>query len=282
MPGLQAEEALLLTAKSDGRVFFIIPWYGLTLVGTTDTDYDGDPDRLPINDSDIDYLLTEAKLALSSAKWSKEDIIGAYVGVRVLKAGKEASPSAASRDWVLTESPSGLLSSVGGKFTSAREDASIIVDRVCQKLNRQLECQTLGKAFPWLVHAGYQELLAEAYAKAAELNIDRDCVLWLVRRHGERIQQVFDLCAANLHLGERIKPGLPFIRAELIIGAEKEMVMHLDDLLRRRMPLLILAKLPEEDLENIGQLVAPIMSWNKAELNNEIERCRSVMSGQQF
>ena len=48
LPKILETEALLLTAKTDGRVFFIIPWYGLTLLGTTDTNYDGDIDHVTV------------------------------------------------------------------------------------------------------------------------------------------------------------------------------------------------------------------------------------------
>jgi glycerol-3-phosphate dehydrogenase len=67
MPALLADEALLLTAKSDGRVFFIIPWYGMTLLGTTDTDYSGDLDHVSVEPKDVTYLLTEANHYLKTA-----------------------------------------------------------------------------------------------------------------------------------------------------------------------------------------------------------------------
>ena len=76
MPAVLNDEALLLTAQSDGRVFFMIPWYGLTLLGTTDTDYTGDVDTVRADDSDIDYLLAAANGYLKTP-WSKADIIGA-------------------------------------------------------------------------------------------------------------------------------------------------------------------------------------------------------------
>ena len=128
-------EALLLTAEADGRVFFVIPWYGLTLLGTTDTPYFGDINQIKVEADDIDYLLTAANRVLQSVHWQKSDIIGQYAGLRVLKQSSKTSTSAVSRDWELKTAHNGLLTSIGGKFTSAREDAAQIVNTVCKNLH---------------------------------------------------------------------------------------------------------------------------------------------------
>ncbi|UJP01712.1 MAG: glycerol-3-phosphate dehydrogenase/oxidase, partial [Nitrosomonas sp.] len=72
---------------------------------------------------------------------------------------------------------------------------------------------------------------------------------------------------------QRIVPALPFIVADLMHCATNEMVAHLDDLLRRRLPLLILTNLSEDQLQHIAMRVAAAMSWDDAHLHQEIERC---------
>jgi glycerol-3-phosphate dehydrogenase len=110
LPNVLGNEALLLTAEADGRVFFMIPWYGLTLLGTTDTHYAGDIEQIKVEADDIDYLLTAANRVLQSVHWKKSDIIGQYAGLRVLKQSSKTSPSAVSRDWELKAAHNGLLS----------------------------------------------------------------------------------------------------------------------------------------------------------------------------
>ena len=273
MPKTLGDEALLLTAKSDGRVFFIIPWYGLTLLGTTDTNYDGDIENVPITNEGISYLLSEANQVLKTVNWTEQDIIGKFAGLRVLQQSNNDNPSRISRDWVLKISQNGLLSSIGGKFTSAREDAAVIVDTLCEHLEIHAACQTFGKAFPWLSNIDYQALLDISLAKAQQLGIDKDSALWLVKRHGNRITKVFQLCADNPDLAKRIKPELPFIMADLVFCACHEMVMHLDDLLRRRIPLLILAKITSEELEYLAHITAKILGWDAKKTNEELNRC---------
>ncbi len=276
LPNIKNDNALLLTAKKDGRVFFIIPWYGLTLVGTTDTDYDADLDNVEITKQDINYLLTEVNLALPSVHWTEPDIIGKYAGLRVLQESSDINPSSVSRDWALMKSANGLLTSIGGKFTSAREDAAIIVDAVCNNLNLNTPSKTFGKPFPWLSKAKYSELLSTTLANAKQLEIDENSAIWLTKRHGEKSTEIISLCQENKDFCKRITPELPFIMADLIYCAANEMVVHLDDLLRRRLPLLILAKLTDKTLTQVGRIVGNRLGWDEEKIMKEINLCKKL------
>ena len=201
LPKILDAEALLLTAKSDGRVFFIIPWYGLTLIGTTDTHYDGDIDHVTIEAEEVNYLLSEANRVLKTVNWTQQDIIGRYAGLRVLKPSADASPSRISRDWELKTSKNGLLSSIGGKFTSAREDAACIVDALCRNLGVNESCKTFGKPFPWSPVGDYQTWADAALNEAVSLGIDKESAHWLLRRHGKRVSGVFELIKQDAAIG---------------------------------------------------------------------------------
>jgi len=273
LPASLGGEALLLTAQSDGRVFFIIPWYGLTLIGTTDTDYPGDINHVAVEETDIAYLLAEANHYLKTA-WTKADIIGSYAGVRVMKHDDKSAPSSASRDWELKTASNGVHYSVGGKITSAREDADHIVNLVCAQLSINTPCPTRGKKFPWTPDENYSVWLPAANAQAKQLGVDEESAKWLIRRHGKRVGEIFRIIERDTQMSERILPALPFIHADLLWSARNEMVVHLDDLLRRRMPLLILARLTEDDLRRIAAFVAATLEWDEAALNREIETCR--------
>ncbi len=273
MPGTMTEEALLLTAKSDGRVFFMIPWYGMTLVGTTDTDYKGDIEHVAIEEKDIAYLLAEANHYLKTA-WTEADIVGSFAGVRVMKRSDKASPSAVSRDWELKTAGNGVHYSIGGKLTSAREDAASIVNTVCAQLGLDTSCVTTSHLFPWAPETDFDQWSATVNAQANQLGVDPKSAKWLIRRHGKRVEEVLRNIEADPRLAERIVPSLPFIHADLLYCARNEMVLHLDDLLRRRMPLLILAKLSESTLRRLAETVADTMGWDEAAVNREVEACR--------
>jgi glycerol-3-phosphate dehydrogenase len=255
MPGTKSDEALLLTAQSDGRVFFMIPWYGMTLVGTTDDDYTGNIDHIAIEQTDIDYLLAAVNRYLKTA-WTETDIVGSYAGVRVMKRSEKISPPDVSRDWELKTAGNGVHYSIGGKLTSAREDAASIVNTVCGQLGVDTPCATKDRGFPWAPETGFAQWSAAVHVQADRLGIDSECAKWLIRRHGRHAEKLLRSIEGKPHLAERIVDTLPFIYADLLYCARNEMVIHMDDLLRRRMPLLILAKLTEDTMRRITETVA--------------------------
>ena len=272
MPALATDEALLLTAKSDGRVFFLIPWYGATLAGTTDNDYRGDLNDVVAGPEETAYLLNEANHYLKTT-WTEADIVGSYAGIRVMKRSDKASPSDASRDWELKTASNGVHYSIGGKLTSAREDAAVIVGKVCGKLGTMTKCMTENRPFPWAPEGSYYEWRAAINSRSSRLGIDQEATKWLVRRHGTRVNEILQSIEADPRLAERIVPGLPFLHADLLYCARNEMVMHLDDLLRRRMPMLILARLSEAVLMHIAETVATVMEWDETAVSREVACC---------
>ncbi len=275
MPGVLKDEALLLTAKSDGRVFFMIPWYGLTLLGTTDTDFRGNIEQVSVDASDIDYLLAAANGYLKTP-WKESDIIGRFAGVRVFKQNTQTassgSPSAVSRDWELKSAPNGVHYAIGGKITSSRQDAARIVDTVCSQLGIALPCATQDRLFPWAPQENFPEWSARMLGQATQMGIDTESARWLLHRHGTQITEILRRIETEADLAQRIIPSLPFIAADLLHCAATEMVIHLEDLLRRRLPLLILAKLTENELQQIAQRVAATMHWDATRTHQEVER----------
>jgi glycerol-3-phosphate dehydrogenase len=274
LPPVHTEEALLLTARADGRVFFMIPWYGLTLLGTTDTDYSGDMQHVRVEQDDVAYLLDAVNPYLRTA-WTKADVIASYAGLRVMKRSGKSSPSAVSRDWELKTASNGVHYSIGGKITSAREDAACIVDRICRLLGEDIPCTSNSRLLPW-APADYARWSAETSARAAQLGIDEESAKWLLRRHGLRVVEIFRDIESNPPLATRIVPNAPFIHADLLFCARHEMVVHLEDLLRRRLPLLILARLGAADLRDLAQRVASVTGWDKDRIEQEIASCMAL------
>lgn len=276
MPGVLKDEALLLTAKSDGRVFFMIPWYGYTLLGTTDTEYNQNLEQVGVDAADVSYLLAAANNYLKTP-WTEKDIISSFAGIRVLKQNTQSTtsdmPSSISRDWELKTAPNGVHYAIGGKLTSSRSDASNIVNTVCEKLNIHSSCTTHQQPFPWAPQENYAEWSVMMQIDAINLDVDVESAKWLVRRHGKQVINIFHMIENEPNLAKRITPSLPFIYADLIHCARCEMVIHLDDLIRRRLPLLILAKLTETDLHQIAKRIASKMNWNEATIEQEIKSC---------
>lgn len=269
MPSLGLSDALLLFARSDGRVFFIIPWYGHSLLGTTDDEYDGDVEDVKVEAHEIDYLLGSANDYLGSKPWGNRDILGSFAAVRVLKANSSTSSYLSSRDWELEELDNGLLLSVGGKFSSARQDAAGLVDQVCSRLSVNRSCQTLYRAFPWAPET-FTDWREKTLEEGSSFGFDSDTIHCLIFRHGNRVQDIFRLAEREDFLKQKIFPDLPFLLADLVLCAETEMVVHLEDLLRRRMPLLIFRQMTRVELDSLTRTIGPFINWDKDRIEQEV------------
>ena len=274
LPKVLDDAALLLTAKSDGRVFFIIPWYGLTLVGTTDTNYSGNLNQLNVEQDEVEYLLNAANHFLPEVNWNQDDILGQFAGLRVLQQSGKSSPSSISRDWELITLQNGLHISLGGKITSAREDAADIVDMVVKRLGITQKCKTQERPFPWKPAEPYSEWYKTQMEKAETLKIDSESAHWLLRRHGNRVTQIFKLIENQPDLFQRIIASVPFILADLVFCAQQEMVVHLEDLLRRRIPLFILSKISASELQDLAEITGKVLDWDTTRINTEIAVCQ--------
>jgi glycerol-3-phosphate dehydrogenase len=117
-----SEHALLLQAKGDGRIFFVIPWQGRTLIGTTDTDYTGDPDAVEADQDDINYLTGELGRFFPDFKWDPAKMTESFAGLRPL-VSQSGRPSGVSRKHVIERSFSGVIYVIGGKYTTYRKIA---------------------------------------------------------------------------------------------------------------------------------------------------------------
>jgi glycerol-3-phosphate dehydrogenase len=256
-------------------VFFMIPWYGLTLLGTTDTNYGGDLDDVSVENEEIAYLLTEANHVLKDTNWTSDDIIGRFAGLRVLKQSFRQSPTDISRDWELMIARNGVLTSVGGKFTSARADAEIIVNKVCSNLGIAKTGTSFGKPFPWRPEGDYRQWQDLQLNKALACGIDHESAKWLLFRHGNRADEVLHLCRKQPDGAARLIPEAPFIVADLIFCARSEMVIHLEDLLRRRMPLLILTRMTSSQLKRLAVLAGKELNWDDDRIDREYQSSSS-------
>jgi glycerol-3-phosphate dehydrogenase len=122
----------LQSKKGDGRIFFVLPWEGYTVVGTTETLYQGDPDVMAVDPSEVDYLLDNVNEFLTR-KLKKSEILRVFAGLRWLAVESGHNISETTRAYTLGEKSSrrGLMITLyGGKLTTYRNLARVIGDRI--------------------------------------------------------------------------------------------------------------------------------------------------------
>ncbi len=282
-PPLPSERAILLTARSDGRPIFLIPWYGRTLLGTTDTEFLGRPDEVRVESEDVDYLISEANHALAGRPFRESDVLGCTAGVRSLRSGGARASPALSREWVLLEPIARLLVSVGGKLTSARADASRALDRVQRILGRPpCSSPTEDRPFAWRPEGPLDEWLPEHARRGELLGLDPETARAAALRYGSTLPLLHDILRASPEFAARIDRSLPFCLAEVVHAARNEMAVTLADVLRRRIPLSILGRVHAETVVECARLVGDELSWSPERRESEIvqllERCLAAPS----
>ncbi len=250
------QSAFLLTAPQDGRVFFVIPWYGRTLLGTTESTV-ATPEEAQPTEREEQYLLAAANAWMPGVKWKSEDVIARFAGVRALQAQATEDLAAVTREFVIETPRTGLIAPIGGKYTTARADAGLIVDTVQRALGRAATpCTTDRRVLP----GGDDTHAEELRAALVSAGVDAEAAGWLWQRHGARCARVLELLKENPGWAVRLHPQLGFIEAEVVLAARDEGARSLEDISRRRIPLAILAR------ENLSERISRVLAQAGATL----------------
>jgi glycerol-3-phosphate dehydrogenase len=259
-------DAIVLRSPRDQRVMFAIPWQDRSLVGTTDTYYDGDPARVEADSDDVDYILEAVNHAFPRANLTPRDVIATYAGLRPLVAPEdEKEESDISRDDQIFESPSGLLSLGGGKLTTHRHVAERIVDRVASMLGRSVApCRTRTTPLPGAAGVLPGTALGEPAATRDEH------LRW---RYGALATEVSALAHGDARLGERLAPDVGDLFAEVAYAVEKEMAVSLTDVMSRRLHIHLRSRNVGESIARaVAEVMARRLGWSPSRADDEI-RC---------
>jgi len=233
-PDRGLKTAFLLLHPADGRVFFVIPWMGRTLVGTTDTISDETPDRLAVTPEELDYLLAGHNRYLSPPL-EKQDVLNTFAGLRPLIRSRPGSPSTLSREFQVYASASGLLSVAGGKFTTYRRMAEVITDRIMRRLRMWRPSRTQDYLLDGAPDGSWPEFESTTPRELAQHHsISEDAATHLVRRYGKHAVDVASYLQQNIHLAEPVVAGEPDLRVEWVYQREHEMALFPEDHLLRR------------------------------------------------
>lgn len=274
---------LLFRSACDGREMFVIPWGPLALIGTTDTPYTGDPADARAHTEDITYVLDSINGILKT-RLRPEEILATFAGVRPLLAQDKPFASDISRWHRISESSSGLISIGGGKLTTFRLMGRAVVDRVMKRLAwsqraRRDRDGVPGRATSQRVRGdplwAPSLLLDAANPDLEEMPFDPDIRDHLARAYGQDARSIFELTRSHSELGDRLIPGLPYIKAEVLYAMRREMALTLTDVLSRR------TRLVWEDAEHalpvaesVAQLMARELGWPEQEIAAQLAAYR--------
>jgi glycerol-3-phosphate dehydrogenase len=257
--------AACVVPAGEGRMIFSLPWYGRTLIGTTDNDYDGDTAHPKPAGADVEYLL-EAVNEFFGASLTESDLVGAYAGVRpLISTGDPKKSVDISRKAELYETSSGMLTITGGKLTTWRRMAKQTVDRLVEREGREASCHTA--EIPLGMEARAEDLEAPE-------GVGAEAVAQLAFRYGHAARAVLDLAWKDPKLARPIVPGRPDLLAEVAIAVRREQARCVADVLLRRTRLGILAAPALRDavaVRPVAEVLGAELGWSRRQVKREAE-----------
>jgi glycerol-3-phosphate dehydrogenase len=262
--------AACIVPAGEGRMIFALPWYGRTLIGTTDNDFDGDTRHPRPAEDEVEYLLDAAN-SFFGTTLGAGDLVGAYAGVRpLISSGDPRKSVDISRKEELYETSSGMLTITGGKLTTYRRMAKLTVDRLVEREGRKAPCRTA-------------EIPLGMEARPADLEapdeVGEEALSQLAFRYGHAARKVLDLARERPELAAPIVPDRPDLLAEVVVAARHEQARSLADVLLRRTRLGILAAPSLRDPEARRPIAAALggeLGWTDARVEAEIAAWEGV------
>jgi glycerol-3-phosphate dehydrogenase len=266
------ERAVYHSAR-DGRMLLVIPWRDFSLVGTTDTDFDGDPDRVEATPAEIRYLLDETRGVLSDPGITEDAVLYTYAGVRPLSRDVRASASDVSRAHsIVSECGGTFLSITGTKLTTFRSLAAQVGDLVTRTLGRPVESRTAALA----LDGADTDLRDPAAAWRPPqpdpgAGLSSQTVETLRATYGRGLTRILELAGTLPDGAALLCPTNPEIVAQLHHAVQNEMAVTLQDVLLRRTGIGASRCRGRDCAASIARRQAALLGWTPRRVEAELD-----------
>ncbi len=266
------KQALVLYSQVDRRLLFAIPRHDLTWIGTTDTDYVGDPADARATRGDVDYLIDSVRHIFPAL--TRDAVLYTTAGVRALvkRSGSESSVSRMHK--VIEGAPMGnqpVISVLGGKITGYRAIAEEATDAVCRRLGIERSAsETAARPLPGARPAAAGGGLPPEWQHLYDL-------------YGTRAAAVVSLARSTDGLDRQLSPEYPDIAAQVVFSTRFEHCVRLSDFLRRRSLLGASADQGLAAAPAAAALMGRENGWSQARVADELDSYRrEVAATQEF
>jgi len=263
------EQALLIPKTDDGRVLFAVPWRGRLLVGTTETEVEPG-DELYVTQEDVEFILGQLNKYLATPV-TRDQIVAGFAGARPLVSSDatKSTKKIARDDVIEIEPTSGLISIMGGKWTTHRAMAEDTINVVEKSLGRVAgDCPTrhhvLYGSEDWT--SEYWQQLVNTY------KVVPDLAQHLSAKFGTAAGDILDLVKVDASLGERIISEHPMIRAEVVYAVREELAATVEDVLARRVGVQFYSwRSAREAAPEVGAILGAELGWNDDQIQAAVE-----------
>ncbi|HCU25889.1 MAG TPA: glycerol-3-phosphate dehydrogenase [Deltaproteobacteria bacterium] len=265
---------LLIPKTEDGRVLFLLPWLGHTLVGTTDNPAEIEKNPKPTV-ADIDYILRHIERYFDMPV-SRKDVLSAWSGLRPLVSHpKTADTAGLSRDHVIHVSDSRLLTITGGKWTTYRKMALDAVDHAVKIAGLPALGPSRSEVVPLRGAEGYSEALPEQLVRRFGLN--EDIARHLAKAYGSKAAEIAELAGEGWE--HRLAAPHPYLEAEVIYAIRQELGTTATDVLARRMRLAFLdIAAARNALPRTVEIMGQELGWDIKRQHEEIQNFEEYLT----
>jgi glycerol-3-phosphate dehydrogenase len=272
---LPISEAMIVNSAHDKRFCFAVPWYDSVIVGTTDTEYEGELERLKAEPWEIRYVLDALNAQFPESHLTTADITGSFAGLRPLVRERGAGSTAeVSRKHSLIKGHDGVISIAGGKLTTYRPMAAEVVDLVAKCLQakergRKVKHSPTGKIMIGEEPNIHRNAVLDSIAAGSSLPGETLATLYTM--YGKLIDDVLALVKERPELAQPIAPGHPFIMAQVAYAVRNEAAITIDDVLSRRVRLTITdRKAALRSADAVSRLMARELGWSEHRRQNQV------------
>jgi glycerol-3-phosphate dehydrogenase len=265
----------------DHRVLFIIPWGDQVYIGTTDTDYEGDPALVRATRADVDYLLEALHAYMPSVAVKPEEITATWAGLRALIRAEGVPPSQVSREHVITEDPEGLITIAGGKLTTHRRMGIEVVDHALKWLRSSGRGHSPVKSIdsaqlPLPGAANWPEdddgkIVAGQVDVAAGGRLPPQTCRYLADRYGTLAVPLVKEALADERLLAPLVPGRPEILGQVDWAVRHELAATVTDFMERRTQLFFRdAQQGLSAVPVVAERMGKLLGWTDAQREESV------------
>jgi glycerol-3-phosphate dehydrogenase len=274
------DSALYVEAKSDGRPFFIVPWLGQYLIGTTDLPFEGSLDRIKADNDEIDYLLNETNSIVPGAGLNRDRVLFTYSGVRPLPYAEGKNTGSITRRHILfdhtSEGVANAISLIGGKLTTHRAVGEEMVDQIFKKRgDRVPACPTITTPLPGAILPDDPRIPVAVTQYRDRLSAET--INYLFSIYGALALEVLALVDRDPSLASPLSGDRPDIQAQIVYAVESEAAKTIIDILRRRIPLSMLGGYGLDLLPVVASVLKTVCGWSADRCDRAIAEYETFM-----
>lgn len=280
---LPLKQAVVMSTRSDRRIIFAIPRYDMTIIGTTDTDFNQDPSTVSTTKEDVDYLLNIIQFYFPHTHLTKKDIIASYAGVRPLVADDAEHESQTSREHTILHDEQNVTFVAGGKYTTYRLIAEQTLDSTLKKyfsFEDQIKYSNSNTKIPLNPDASPDKMAQaelEYFRWCSQFSIELPDGQYLAKRYGMEalaLLKAFDSFIKNIQSSKE-----KIIVLEALHAIHFTMCFNLVDFYTRRTHLfLALRDHGLKYLEMLANLFGDVLHWSESQKNNQIQEFKNYVA----